>query len=298
MASKSHKNILQQKVPENPKYKHISPVVDTGASITKYNEILREIKKYYKYKKGEIFRRLKVTSLVSLIISVVENNDSSDGLESTKTESVTSPKSLISPSIKSYSSRPGSSMSFFAMGYGEMSPPTEKENTSADNLLVGSVSPFLLLDVRLTKEFNQSRIRSASNFPHTHLSRYHFETKEMRDYKNKPGKWIILYDEDESICPKVATVLVERGYDNVFLLSGGLVVAKKLFPSGLVLSHGGHPSMNGTSLDFDSITNDDILNLKEKLNEAKTFSSPVHRPMTKVMTKRRQTQIFAGQVKK
>ena len=39
--------------------------------------------------------------------------------------------------------------------------------------------------------------------------------------KNQPGKIIIVYDEDERVAPKAATTLVERGYDNLFLLSGG-----------------------------------------------------------------------------
>ena len=35
------------------------------------------------------------------------------------------------------------------------------------------------------------------------------------------GKIIVVYDDDEKIAPKAATTLVERGYDNLFLLSGG-----------------------------------------------------------------------------
>jgi len=30
-----------------------------------------------------------------------------------------------------------------------------------------------------------------------------------------------LYDNDEKIAPGAATTLVQRGYDNVFMLSGG-----------------------------------------------------------------------------
>ena len=39
--------------------------------------------------------------------------------------------------------------------------------------------------------------------------------------KNKPGKIIVIYDEDERIAPMAATTLVQRGYDNLFMLSGG-----------------------------------------------------------------------------
>ena len=40
-------------------------------------------------------------------------------------------------------------------------------------------------------------------------------------YKNQPGKIIVLYDDDERLAPKAATTLCQRGYDNLFLLSGG-----------------------------------------------------------------------------
>jgi len=39
--------------------------------------------------------------------------------------------------------------------------------------------------------------------------------------KNKPGKIIVVYDEDERIAPAVATTFIQREVDNVFMLSGG-----------------------------------------------------------------------------
>ena len=39
--------------------------------------------------------------------------------------------------------------------------------------------------------------------------------------KNKPGKIIVLYDEDETIAPRVATTFIQREVDNIFMLSGG-----------------------------------------------------------------------------
>ena len=39
--------------------------------------------------------------------------------------------------------------------------------------------------------------------------------------RNREGKIIVLYDEDERLAPLAATTLVERGYENLFLLSGG-----------------------------------------------------------------------------
>lgn len=40
--------------------------------------------------------------------------------------------------------------------------------------------------------------------------------------KNKPGKLIIIYHEDEKNGVSLATVLYEKGFDNIYLLSGGI----------------------------------------------------------------------------
>ncbi|XP_078355203.1 centrosomal protein of 41 kDa-like, partial [Oculina patagonica] len=52
--------------------------------------------------------------------------------------------------------------------------------------------------------------------------------------KNKLGKIIVLYDEDERLAPAAATTFVQREVDNVFMLSGGLKVLCKKFPEGLL----------------------------------------------------------------
>jgi len=39
--------------------------------------------------------------------------------------------------------------------------------------------------------------------------------------KNKEGKVIMIYDDDERLAATAATTLVQRGYDNIFMLSGG-----------------------------------------------------------------------------
>lgn len=48
----------------------------------------------------------------------------------------------------------------------------------------------------------------------------------MLDYKNKDGKMIIVYDYDETVSHKFATTLIQRGYDNVFMLSGGIRITQ------------------------------------------------------------------------
>jgi hypothetical protein len=52
----------------------------------------------------------------------------------------------------------------------------------------------------------------------------------MLRLKNRPGAIILLYDDDESLASRCATALTQRGYDNVFMLSGGIRVAKMKYP--------------------------------------------------------------------
>lgn len=95
--------------------------------------------------------------------------------------------------------------------------------------------PYLLLDIRDRDEYNQCHIISALSYPIAMLSRsVNNETQEMLAYKNQPGKIIVVYDDDEKLAPRAASTLVQRGYDNLFMLSGGLKLAVKKFPEGLV----------------------------------------------------------------
>lgn len=95
--------------------------------------------------------------------------------------------------------------------------------------------PYLLLDIRERDEYDQCHIISGLSYPIAMLSRsVNNETSEMLAYKNQPGKIIVVYDDDERLAPRAATTLVQRGYDNLFLLSGGLKLASKKFPEGLI----------------------------------------------------------------
>uniref|UniRef100_A0A8C5JR74 Uncharacterized protein n=1 Tax=Junco hyemalis TaxID=40217 RepID=A0A8C5JR74_JUNHY len=58
---------LTRRIPPNPKYQHIKTRLDTGNSLSKYMEKLEEIKRNYRYKKDELFKRLKVTTFAQLV---------------------------------------------------------------------------------------------------------------------------------------------------------------------------------------------------------------------------------------
>ena len=56
---------------------------------------------------------------------------------------------------------------------------------------------------------------------------------ELYRFKNAPDKLIIIYTNDERTGCPAASLLSEKGYDNVYLLSGGIEAFLEDFP-GLV----------------------------------------------------------------
>jgi len=81
--------------------------------------------------------------------------------------------------------------------------------------------PYLILDVRETDYFNDYHILQARSFPYTMLRRDQMHPEIYR-FKNKPETLIIICCDDEKTSRESAKVLVDRGVDNVFLLTGGI----------------------------------------------------------------------------
>ncbi|XP_013404843.1 centrosomal protein of 41 kDa-like isoform X1 [Lingula anatina] len=251
---------LSRKVPENPKYQHVKATVDTGASLNKYMSKIEEIRRNYRYKKDELFKRMKVTTFVQLVIQVAEvhqkelaenfpdlasprpgSGDTVDNEIARIQGGVTSPAPSLAITEGDFG--PGdppdtarSTLQSVIKGVGEvdLNAPTTAP-PPASNLTADDFNPYLVLDVRDVDAYNDCHIISALSFPSAMLSRScNYESKELLAYRNQPGKIIVIYDDDERIAPHVATVMVERGYENLFMLSGGLKFAYANFPRGLI----------------------------------------------------------------
>jgi centrosomal protein CEP41 len=80
---------------------------------------------------------------------------------------------------------------------------------------------FLLLDLREPEEYDFWRIKESINYPAANIARDKI-IPELYRFKNKSNKLIIVYMSDERKGCQAANLFVEKGYDNVFLLSGGI----------------------------------------------------------------------------
>lgn len=81
--------------------------------------------------------------------------------------------------------------------------------------------PYLLLDVREEQAFNAYHMLQARCFPYV-LMRRDRAPPELNQFKNKPEHLVIVIADDERLGRDAAKLLVDRGCDNVYLLTGGI----------------------------------------------------------------------------
>ncbi|KFW09121.1 Centrosomal protein of 41 kDa, partial [Fulmarus glacialis] len=240
----------------------------TGNSLTKYTEKLEEIKRNYRYKKDELFKRLKVTTFAQLVIQVaslsdetlevtneemhkLEDGDSAapdaDAELTAGTNGKGSPDGRPSPVLFIKNTGAGesyrSTLQSVISGVGELDiekdtpkkvDAPKKVDTQATDMPYPDC-PFLLLDVRDRDAYDQCHIVGAYSYPIATLSRtMNPYTNSILEYKNAHGKIIILYDNDERLASQAATTMCERGFENLFMLSGGLKVLAQKIPEGLI----------------------------------------------------------------
>ncbi|XP_061494018.1 centrosomal protein of 41 kDa isoform X2 [Rhineura floridana] len=254
---------LTKRIPQNPKYQHVKTRLDTGSSMTKYTEKLEEIKRNYRYKKDELFKRLKVTTFAQLVIQVASLSDENSEVPSEEIQKLdegdaspadndadvaaetngkgspgekpASPILFINNTGAGESYR--STLQSVISGVGELDlgkdAPKKTETCTKDGPYPDC--PYLLLDVRERDAYEQCHLVGAYSYPIATLSRtMNPYTNNVLEYKNAHGKIIILYDDDERVASQAATTMCERGFENLFMLSGGLRVIAQKVPEGLV----------------------------------------------------------------
>ncbi|GFY54337.1 centrosomal protein of 41 kDa B [Trichonephila inaurata madagascariensis] len=194
-------------------------------NVKRHIDELKEKQKNCHHKKDEVFNRVKFSTFIKLAITVAKEIFKQD-------ESGDKYANFWLFSTMKFSSRE----KFVLMGIGEIDLRNEKQKKIVPPKIEKKV-PYLLLDVRDRDEFLRSHIKTARHYPAAMLSRsIGYEIEEMKHYKNNRPELIIVYDDDESIASRVATTLVQRGYENIYLLSGGLKLGNEIFPRSLMAS--------------------------------------------------------------
>ncbi|EPZ30902.1 hypothetical protein O9G_002779 [Rozella allomycis CSF55] len=227
MLKSSVKSAPKKNIPikKNPRYENFEPIVDTGQSLSRYLKRLSERATNYKFQENEIFQRMKASTLATFILQVCL---CSNVLIERDKKSMTIVSNSVAPKITNQvaeSKRNGLLNEFLH---------TEEETDAGSNwIITDDDPPLLLLDVRDRECFEKCHILGAAHYPHAAIKRGTVPA-DIFKYKNKEDRFIVFYDEDETLAQTVATFYAQREFCNVYILSGGLKVLAERFPCVLV----------------------------------------------------------------
>ncbi|TMW55614.1 hypothetical protein Poli38472_010496 [Pythium oligandrum] len=208
-------NIMEKKIPVNPKYAKTQSKIDSGTTVQKvrlisHKEFLKRLDETFRRVSPKCLEELfgeyedgggSVSDQPEMVAKMVKKSDGKFIMERVPAEDNQSHGGASGPRIVSYEAE-------------------EQEEYDP---------PYLILDTRTKEEFAVNRIHRAKNFPAAYLNR-DVLLPEMHRFKNQESKLIILYDQDEKTVTATAHTLVQRGFDNVYVLTGGIVDFSDEYP--------------------------------------------------------------------
>ena len=175
-------------------------------------------------RKSELFKRVKGSTIIKLIKSAKENQTESiynlgNGDQNINNQNIEDQKD-DNKSVASQQTNKSNMTNVTAVTYA-----TE---------MLGNLSEidFIILDLREESEYERVHVIEAISFPAVNISRDKF-TQQLIMMKNKPGKMIIMYHTDERNGIPYANNFFQKGYDNVYFLSGGIEEFEKYHPEYL-----------------------------------------------------------------
>ena len=207
-----NKSLMEKKPTQNKKYKNITTVVDTGKTIKDVGFISDQL---VSKRKSEMFKRIKAHTIIKLLNqntqteSIYNLGNDNENLPIDDNHSVVSSKTANTA----------------------MSQKTTVTAVTYATEMLGNLSEidFIILDLREESEYNDYHIKEALSFPGVMISRDKF-LNQMIMMKNKESKMIIVYHNDERSGVPYAGLLFQKGYDNIYFLSGGIEEFVKKYP--------------------------------------------------------------------
>jgi centrosomal protein CEP41 len=302
--------LLQKRIPRSARYDNVRAKTDTGASMSKHLARLNEIQNNYRIQKGELFKRIRISTFSQLVLQVDQVNKMSLSAEAAAQENHENHENEEKSIIGGGGGAEHPTFLDVINGTGELS--VKDQNIQAalppkpePDLLLQPYPqmPYLLVDVRDIEEYNECHIISALSYPAQNFTRtMNPFSPEMYNFKNVDGKIIILYDVDEFLATHCAHQMVQRGFENIFVLSGGLRLIAQKISSGLTT--GSFPPECFLSLDkktqirkFDPknqypadkrqrFSNEDLSNLSDQLDSILSAPSDISSRYTSNRTPR------------
>jgi len=205
--------VFEKRIPMNPKYAHIQSSLDTGASIKILPKILSD--QQIAKRRNEVFRRLKPRRVFEVInnIQANENPESIYDMDSTQRDDAKSISSMTS------------------LGNVSVSSACSIVEAAASGVLTSR--DILLVDLRDPAEYRLSRVPYAVSHPGYLISRDQF-TPALQAFKTKvKGKALVVYHCDDKQSAMYATLLIEKGWEEVWIIDGGFTEYMNSYPEAV-----------------------------------------------------------------
>lgn len=189
----------------NDRYKNIKNVVYTGPTMK--NALKLSSSMIYK-QRSELFKRIKPSMMVKLILAsqnkqIKEVNENEYDYENNnKKKKEIDIDNILSNKIKS----------------------TPEELSEIQ---------FIIVDLREKIEYYKCHIKNAYSYPSSLISQDHF-LKEMYTIKSKPNSIIIVYHKDDKTGASVSDLLILKGFENIYMISGGFYDFSFSYPEYMI----------------------------------------------------------------
>ena len=190
---------------QNDRYKNIKNIVYTGPTVK--NALKLSSSMIYK-QRSELFKRIKPSMMVKLILAsqnkqIKEVNENEYDYENNN---------------------------------------KKKKEIDIDNILSNKIKPtseelseiqFIIVDLREKIEYYKCHIKNAYSYPSSLISQDHF-LKEMYTIKSKPNSIIIVYHKDDKTGASVSDLLILKGFENIYMISGGFYDFSFSYPEYMI----------------------------------------------------------------
>lgn len=212
---------LDKKVPQSTKFAHVASRTDSGASASKQAVITTSAARK---RRDEIFKRIRAATLVRLLQELGE------GIQSESVFSMGPGSDRGGSSAHStHASQAGRTKAGSAATFSSVGPVL---SVIDNDTTVDHERDLVLLDLRELDEFERCHVPLAIPYPSCLVNRDSFPAT-VHQCKRDPSKLLVVYHTDDQATAGMATLLVQKGWDNVHALSGGFEEMARHYPEVL-----------------------------------------------------------------
>jgi centrosomal protein CEP41 len=209
---------IERKIPPNPKYASIRSAIDTGATARKTPKIQSD--QQISKRRGELFKRVnnaKIADLIHTVESEEGRESIYDLLDFVNEKDVVSSADCHSQAAPSVKSLGGGSVGVLSVVNSTCQGISENRD-------------LLLVDLRDYDEYRKSRISLSINHPGVLIARDVIHPSLNTFKRKNAGKSLVVYHHDERQTTHYATLLVEKGWEDVYIVDGGFIEFSSSYP--------------------------------------------------------------------